>query len=321
MNRRLLEAIKSHQTIGVFSHTRPDGDALGSQIALCIWLEALGKKVYAFNPDPFPPNLEWMQSFFPVQVPDQQSVGECDAYLFLDGNKLDRFGEIASQLDQTSRPRYLIDHHPDPEMHYDEGILRPGTSSTAELVYDLIGTESSVSISPEIAKALYTGIITDTGSLRFDSVRPRTHRVVADLLELGEFSPPLIHEAVYDNNELRHLKLLGAALKKIELFNDNQLATMSVTQAMLDEAGCTYADLEGFVVYPLSLKETKAAFLLYEKDGRIKLSLRSKSSLDVNKLARNFEGGGHPKAAGGWHPGPIEQAVKEIIQEAEKQLG
>ncbi len=320
MNSRLLKALKAHQTIGVFSHARPDGDALGSQVALSIWLKNMGKNIFAFNPDPFPDNLKWMEPFFPVQQPDANVVNQCEAYVFLDGNKLDRFGEVAAQLGSSGRPCYMIDHHPDPEMEFDDGISRPDIGSTAELVYDLICEHDSSAVTAEMAKALYAGIITDTGSLRFDSVRPQTHRIVADLLESGGFSPPEIHEAIYDNNEIRHLKLLGAALKKIELFNSNQLATMSVTQATLDEAGCTYADLEGFVAYPLSLKQTKAAFLLCEKDGRIKLSLRSKSSLDVNKLARNFEGGGHQKAAGGWHDGPIEQAVKDVVDQASKQL-
>ena len=320
MYKRLLEIIRSHQTIGIFSHLRPDADALGAQIALGLWLKGMGKTVYAFNPDPFPPNLKWMQPYFPVQVPDRKSVASCDACIFVDGNSLVRFGEEAERLEGSGKPLLLIDHHPDPESQFDHEVSVPGLGSASELVYELICEDNPAGITPEISRMLYAGIVTDTGSFRFDSVRPRTHQIAADLLEAGKFAPNEIHERIYDNNELKHLKLLGLTLKNIELFYSNQLATMSVTQTMLDETGCSYEDLEGFVAYPLSLKETKAAFLLCEKDGKVKLSLRSKSALDVNKLARNFDGGGHQKAAGGWHPGPIDQAVQDIIQEAAKQL-
>lgn len=320
MNKQLRDALLSHQTIGVFSHIRPDGDAIGSQIALCIWLEGQGKTVFGFNDDPLPANIEWMKPYFPIKAPDRQNLASCDAYLFVDGNDIKRFGTEAENLYESGKPLYMMDHHPDPEPYFNVSVSVPGKSSTAELVYEFICEDDPSQITPNIAKALYAGVMTDTGSFRFNSVHPSTHRCVAHLLESGGFTPDEIHEAVYDNNELRHLRLLGAAMKNIKLFHSNQLAVMSVTQAMLDESGCQQSDTEGFVSFPLSLKQTKAAFLLYEMDGKIKVSLRSKGTLDVNQVARRFEGGGHQKAAGAWHRGPIEQAVEDIIAVAAEQL-
>lgn len=320
MKKKLLKALKLHQTIGIFSHIRPDGDALGSQTALCLWLQKEGKTVYGFNQDPFPSNLEWMNSFFPIAAPDPDTVEKCDAYLFVDGNQLVRFGTEADKLKNSEKPCYMIDHHPDPETGFDVSVSVPGKSSTAELVYELICEDDADAIDPMIAKSLYTGIMTDTGSFRFNSVAAETHRAIAHLIEAGGFSPNEIHEAVYDNNEVRHLHLLGAALKNIRMFHSNQLATISVTQAMLDEAGCHQSDTEGFVSYPLSLKNTKAAFLLYEMEGKVKMSLRSKNSIDVNKVARRFNGGGHERAAGAWHPGPIEKTAEEVVEIAAQEL-
>ncbi len=320
MKKKLLKALELHQTIGIFSHTRPDGDALGSQVALCLWLQQMGKTVYAFNQDPFPSNLAWMETYFPVNAPDSQNVEKCDAYIFLDGNQLVRFGSEAEKLKKSEKPCYMIDHHPDPDTGFDLSISVPGKSSTAELVYELICEYDSEGINPMMAKALYTAIMTDTGSFRFDSVTAQTHRVIAHLIEAGRFSPNEIHEAVFDNNEVRHLHLLGAALKNVRMFHSNQLATISVTQAMFDEVGCHQSDTEGLVSYPLSLNNTKAAFLLYEMEGKVKISLRSKNTIDVNKVARRFNGGGHERAAGAWHPGPLEKAVDDIVEAAAQEL-
>ena len=216
---------------------------------------------------------------------------------------------------------WMIDHHPNPADEFDIAISVDDVSSTCELIYGLYEEHNPDQIDSVVAKALYTGIITDTGSLQFESVSPRTVAIVADLLERGNFRPNEVVEVIYSNKTLPQMRLLSMSLETIQLFEDNQIAVMSVTQEMLEETGTTNADCEGFVSYPLSIANIKAAVLVKDfYDEGIRISLRSRSAVDVNVWARQLGGGGHRKAAGAWHEGPREKAIEEIVKIGAKQL-
>jgi phosphoesterase RecJ-like protein len=186
-------------------------------------------------------------------------------------------------------------------------------SSTAELVYRIYKATSLDHISREAAIALYTGIVTDTGSFRFDSVSPATHRAAADLLQLGGFKPNIVHEKLYDQRTSNQYALLGNALSGMQFYAGGRLGTIHVTEAMFRDSGTSYEDTEAFVSYPMSVKGVEAAVIFIEHEGRIKLSFRSKTQLDVNVWARQFEGGGHAKAAGGWTDGPLDDAIRRVL--------
>lgn len=317
----LINSIKSHKKIGVFSHIRPDGDAIGSLIAFCLWLEKNDIQVYGFNDDPPSHNTGWLTDFFQIRKPDKETVDTCDAYVFLDGNIPYRFGRFGQYTIDTGKPCYLIDHHPDPVPVYHYTYSVESASSTAELIYEIMDEAGDLDlIDTGIAKAIYTGLMTDTGSFRFDSVTPKVHSIVADLLRRGRFVPNEVHELVYDHRTLNQMRLLGMVLKTIELYADNQISTITVTQEMLEATGCTYDDTEGFIAYPLSINGVKAAVLFCELDGKVKLSLRSKSGIMANVWARIFGGGGHKRAAGAWHPGPLDKAKKDVIETGEELL-
>ncbi|HKJ30195.1 MAG TPA: bifunctional oligoribonuclease/PAP phosphatase NrnA [Balneolales bacterium] len=321
MLTELIKSIKSHKRIGVFSHIRPDGDAIGSLIAFCLWLQKNDIAVYGFNDDGPVHNTVWLTEYFPIQKPDKEAVDKCDAYVFLDGNIPYRFGRFGQYTLDTGKPCYLIDHHPDPVPVYDFVYSVESASSTAELVYQVFEESGDLElIDTGVAKAIYTGLMTDTGSFRFDSVSPRVHDIVADLMRRGHFTPNEVHELVYDRRTLNQMRLLGRVLKTIELYADNQISTITVTQEMLEATGCTYDDTEGFIAYPLSINGVKAAVLFCEMDGKVKLSLRSKCGLLANTWARIFGGGGHKRAAGAWHPGPLSKAKKDVIEAAEELL-
>ncbi|HKJ44928.1 MAG TPA: bifunctional oligoribonuclease/PAP phosphatase NrnA [Balneolales bacterium] len=321
MLTELINNIKSHNKIGVFSHIRPDGDALGSLVAFCLWLKKNDIEVYGFNDDGPSHNTEWLLEFFPIQKPDKAAVDECEAYVFLDGNLPYRFGRFGEYTIQTGKPCYLIDHHPDPDPAYWLSYSVESASSTAELVYEVISESGDLDlIDTAIAKSIYTGLMTDTGSFRFDSVTPRVHTIVADLLRRGDFKPNEVHELIYDHRTLNQMRLLGMVLESIELYADNQISTITVTKEMLEATGCTYDDTEGFIAYPLSINGVKAAVLFCELDDKVKLSLRSKSHILVNVWARIFGGGGHKRAAGAWHQGPLEKAKKDVIEAGEELL-
>lgn len=322
MFEEFIKKIGESRKIAVFSHIRPDGDCIGSQIALCRFLSRNGFDVQAYNDDDVPANMKWIAKSFPIQKPDEEAFKESDFIIVLDGNALKRFGVMAEWQEAAQKPGAMIDHHPDPEDLFDLQYSVPEASSTCELIYKLIMEENPDDIDRETAMALYMGIITDTGSLQFDSVTPETVEVVADLLRRGEFKPNEVIEKIFSTKSIRQYKLLSRSLATIELFEDNQIAVMSVTQKMLEETGTTNSDTEGFVSYPLSIAGVKAAILVKDlnEDG-IKMSLRSRSDyVNVNEWARELGGGGHKKAAGAWHPGPLDKAIRETIQIGKKQI-
>jgi phosphoesterase RecJ-like protein len=325
MFKEFISELQNYKSIGVFSHLRPDGDCIGSQVALCRWLEAYGWEAHAFNDDDVPPNMKWLAEFRAIEKPDAESVSQLDALIMVDGNMPSRFGMISELYESHSLPLFMIDHHPDPEDVFKVSVSVPGASSTCELIYKLY-EESDITLINEVtAKALYAGIITDTGSLHFDSVTPETVEIIADLLRRGDFKPNEVIEKIYSNRTINQFMLLSKALGTITMFEDNQVAVMHVTQEMLAETGTSNVDTEGFVSYPLSISGVKVAIIFKDlKDEGIKMSLRSRSSVDVNQWARKLGGGGHKKAAGAWHPGPLQKAIndtielgKELIEESE----
>ncbi|MEX0685773.1 MAG: bifunctional oligoribonuclease/PAP phosphatase NrnA [Balneolales bacterium] len=320
MIAKLSQQLKTHQCLAIFSHVRPDGDAIGSQVALCLWCKKHGIEVKGFNDDEPQENLKWLCEIYPIVKPDKEYLKGCDGIVFLDGNSPDRFGGLGGYVKSLNKPIYLIDHHPDPDDIYEIAYSVPDATSTAELVYHLFQQNDLDMIDGQIGRALYTGIMTDTGSFRFDSVTYKTHLILADLIKRGNFSPDEIHQRIYDDRSINQLHLLGMCLKRIKLHVNNQIASMTVTEDMLTQTGCTYSDLEGFVSHPLSINGVKTATIFCELEGKIKMSLRAKSDVDVNLIARKFEGGGHKKAAGAWHSGPLAEAVKDVVQAAESQL-
>ncbi len=321
MFETFLSKINNHRKIGVISHIRPDGDCIGSQIALCRWLRDNGYSATAFNDDDIPENLHWMLPFYRIEKPDETLFDECDLFILVDGNATHRFGAFADWLENNPRPVWIIDHHPNPDDGFEVAISEVKASSTCELIYQLYEEHDINQIDEETAKALYTGIITDTGSLQFDSVTPQTVEITANLLRIGGFKPNEIAEAIYSNKTIAQIKLLGLSLETIELFENNQIAIMCVTPEMLQDTGTTYSDCEGFVNYPLSIENVKAAILLKDHgDEGVRMSLRSRSSVDVNIWARKFGGGGHKKAAGAWHKGPLKTAIKEVVSIGSNQL-
>jgi len=320
MFAELVEKLKGHNTVGVYSHIRPDGDCIGAQVALCLWLQKNDIKAYAFNDDEVPLNLQWMTDYFPIEHPEEETLDACDAFILVDGNTAKRFGSYAEYVDDNPKPTYMIDHHPDPDDGFDLSISVESASSTCELIFHIFLQNDIKQVDKPVAKSLYTGIITDTGSLQYDSVTPETLTVASELLRRGDFRPNEVAEIVFGNKRMNQLRLLGKALGTVQLFENNQIAIMYVTKNMLDETNTTNDDCEGFVAYPLSVSGIKAAVLFKDLGGGIKMSLRSKSELDVNKWAREIGGGGHKKAAGAWHPGPLEKAIEEVIEVGARQL-
>lgn len=318
----ILPLIRKHEHFLVTTHLRPDGDALGSQIALGRFLHNLGKSVTMINSDRPPYMLEWMPGADDVQVfegtfEQHKAIAEADVAFVLDTNAEERLGTVGTKVRNAGMTTVLVDHHMDPEPWFDVSFVRDQAAAAAVLVYEIIDAINPDLIDTAIATALYTGMMTDTGSFRFSSVTPDLHRIVADVLERGNIQPAPIHEQLFDRKSMPALRLLGRMLNRIRLRHHDQVAYSVVTQRMVEDTGASWDDKQGFVNYVLSIDGVKAALLFSETNDGAKISFRSEASTRVDEWARSFGGGGHRNASGAYVKRPtFDQAIEDVMDAA-----
>jgi phosphoesterase RecJ-like protein len=318
----VLALVREHDRFFVTTHLGPDGDALGSQIALGRFLQKLGKSAAMINSDEADQNLDWMPGAEDVEVFDgsmeqREALANAEVVFVLDTNDEERLGKVGSMVRNASATTVLIDHHLQPEPWFDVEFVRDTAAATGELVYEMIEATDPTLIDAEVATALYTAIMTDTGSFRYSSVTPQLHRVVADILERGGIEPAPIHETIYDRKSMPGLRLLGRMLNRIRLRYDGQLGYSVVTQRMVEDTNASWDDKQGFVNYVLSIEGVKAALLFSEVDDGSKISFRSEADVRVDEWARHFGGGGHRNAAGAYVKRPtFEEVIEDVIDAA-----
>ncbi|MFN6945738.1 MAG: DHH family phosphoesterase [Cytophagaceae bacterium] len=307
--KQIENEIRAASQIVITSHKSPDGDSIGSSLGLLRFIEKLRKNAIICHPDPAPEFLFWLDGVNDILTMqgDSEKVEACmknaDLIFCLDYNASDRLGEDMQQLlDGASCKKIMIDHHLNPADFVDIIVSEPTVCSTAQLIYELVEQSGNRALlDAGIGTPIYLGILTDTGSFRFPSVQPRTHEVLANLLEAG-VKHYQVHEYLNDNNTLGRLRLQGYAMsEKMEVMEEYQIVIISLTEEELKRFDYQKGDTDGLVNMGLSIKGIKAAIFLAEKDGKIKMSFRSKGSENpVNVLAgENFEGGGHANASGG----------------------
>ena len=317
------ELLASPKNIVIIGHKNPDGDALGSCLGLSFFLNNLGHNATVLMPNDFPDFLKWMPGADDILIYEKEieksteTLNQVDIIFTLDFNDLSRVGDpLKGVLEESSAKFVMIDHHQQPSNYAIATYSDVKMSSTAEMVYHFIdalaGTEK---LSKEIATNLYTGIMTDTGSFRFSSTSPTTHKVAAKLIETGAESA-IIHQNVYDNNSPERMKLLGVALNNLHLIPELHTAYITLTQSELDENNFRKGDTEGFVNYALSVKGIVFAVIFIEnkQESIVKISFRSKGTFSVNDFARNhYSGGGHINAAGGKSSQDLNKTINEFI--------
>jgi bifunctional oligoribonuclease and PAP phosphatase NrnA len=308
--------------IVVVSHKNPDGDAIGSSLGLYFFLKKLGHETKVIMPNGFPDFLKWMPGCETIIIHEKEVensiavISEADVIFTLDFNSLNRIGSLQEPLEQSSAKFILIDHHQQPDDYAIASYSDTSMSSTAEMVYHFIEALDGLAlIDPEIATNLYTGIMTDTGSFRFSSTTATTHRVIAHLIEAGA-NNAFIHQNIYDTNSPDRMRLLGVALKNLNILPNFNTAYITLTQKELDENNFKKGDTEGFVNYALSVKGINFAIIFIEnkQENIIKISLRSKGDFSVNDFARtHYNGGGHINAAGGRSSYSLNNTITEFI--------
>lgn len=320
-NRR--ELIEAADHIVITAHKSPDGDAVGSSLALLHILEAMGKKCTVILPDPFAAFLQWMPGtegiVFHSESPEkcQELLREAGLIFCLDYNVLHRTGNLAPLLEAEigKTPFILIDHHQQPDTFPDVLISDTSSCSTAQLIYEFAESIGSAELINEVSGAcLYTGIVTDSGSFRFPSVTPKTHQIAASLIEKG-VDHAAIHRAIYDTNKEDRMRLTGYALsEKLVVNRAHKTAYISLSSEELKRFNYESGDTEGLVNQALSINGVNfAAFLRQSKENEVKISFRSQGSFNVNQFARaHFNGGGHNNAAGAAVQESLEQAINRF---------
>jgi phosphoesterase RecJ-like protein len=304
----IVDAIRTRQRFVLSSHARPDGDAIGSQLAMAYALDALGKDVVLINKDPVPGPLRAFPGAGRIVVADRADE-TYDAAIIMECSTLDRTG--VTGLDTSFVIN--IDHHQGNTGYGALNWFDESATACAEMVYDLV-VALGVPMTKTIATHIYVGILTDTGSFHYSAISARTFDICRALVEAG-VEPPRVARAVFDSNTLGRLRLFGAVLSAIELEQNGHLALMRVDQAMVARAGGTYDDTEGLINLPLTVKEIQASVFFKELNASsYRVSLRSKGSIDVASVAKRFGGGGHRNAAGCTVPGDYATARAAVLE-------
>ncbi|PIE99903.1 MAG: DHH family phosphoesterase [Maribacter sp.] len=326
MNPKDIKAIgnllSKPQKIVIVPHKNPDGDAIGSTLALWHYLKNKGQEVHIIAPNNFPKFLKWMPGHDQILIFERENarsmalIDQATVIFTLDFNHLGRIGQMEPALKESNATFIMIDHHQAPSDYAQYMYSDVLMSSTCEMVYNFIAfLGDDDKITPEMANCIYTGIMTDTGSFKYPSTTSRTHTIVAALIDKGAENTKA-HNMVYDTNTPNRLHLLGCALKNMVILKDYNTAYITLSQDELDTYDYQKGDTEGFVNYGLTLQGICFAVIFIEnkEEGIIKISFRSEGGFSVNEFARkHFNGGGHTNAAGGRSDIPLQETTEYFI--------
>lgn len=309
--KKAIDIIKKYNKFLIVSHKYPDGDSIGSQIALALGLLKIGKKAYIYNEDPPTDRYSRFKRINLIHT-DKKDFDE-EVILALDSAELNRIGFIKDEIDFT-KPIINIDHHISNEKFGDINIVKPYYSSTAEIIYELLNRLTE--LDKEIATYLYIGILTDTGSFRYPNTTSHSLRVASKLVNYGVVASQ-VSEFIWFTDPPARIKLLGAVLQNITLHD--KFSIMYVTKNMLKNHGANEEDTNEFVDYGLTIKNVKATAMIKEREGGIlKVSLRSRNDVSVQELASEYGGGGHKTAAGFTYKGDLKILKKELEEKLER---
>lgn len=304
--------IADSQRILFFMHVQPDGDSIGSTLGMIRSLKQMGKEAIMVGVDPIPRLFHYLPGWDTLYIPWQQVEGEWDLSCFLDCGDLKRVGD-ALPVVALGKKTLNVDHHTTNMAYAEYNYLDFSAAAVGELAYRLL-REIGAPIDTETALCLYTSLVTDTGGFRYDSTGPSTHRVAAELIELG-VRPYEVASAIFENESPARLALLARALDTLRVDESGKVAYMVVTREMMERAGASDDEIEGIVNYARSISGVEVGILFKEApDGRVRVGLRSRRTVDVGAIAVSFGGGGHARASGCTFLVPIEQAVEQVLQ-------
>ena len=306
--QQIRDDIRRRQRFLITSHARPDGDSIGSQLAMAYALDALGKDVRIVNADAAPEHYLEFPGMERIEITRQVDEG-ADALIVMECSDLGRTGVAGLEGNHIIN----IDHHAGNRMYGALNWFDESAAACGEMVFDLIRA-LEVPLSFEIATHIYLAILTDTGSFHHSNITPRTFEICRQTVEAG-VNPAAMARRVFDSNSFGKLKLIGALLDRMELVDEGRLAVLYLDDQMLEECGCTHNDTEGLINLPLTAREIQAViFFKVSAAGEVRVSMRSKYDVDVRRVANEYGGGGHKNAAGFTVSGEPSDVRPQILQ-------
>jgi phosphoesterase RecJ-like protein len=309
--QRIVEAIRMRRRFVISSHVRPDGDSIGSSVAMALALTALGKEARVVHADPAPAPFATFPGVADIAVAPEAPDG-FDAAIIMECGDLGRTG--VSGLDRFFVIN--IDHHPGNTGFGDLCWFDPAAAACAEMVFDLIEALDAP-FTKQIATQIYLGILTDTGSFHYSGISPKTFAICKAALEVG-VDPQAVARQVYDNNNMGRLRLFGAVLNGMQIDPTGRIAVIHLDHATMQATGATYEDTDGLVNQPLTVREIVAVVFFKQIEGNeYRVSMRSKGDVDVGAVAKGYGGGGHKNAAGCTVGGPIDDLKATFVEKIE----
>jgi phosphoesterase RecJ-like protein len=319
-----ISLFEQSRTFVLTTHVNPDGDGLGSEIALAEWLSNQGKSVMIINYSATPGIYIFLDVHQRVLQytagRDDAAIAGADVIVVLDTNQPERLRTMQDPVLKSPAVKLVIDHHLEPHPFADHYLIDDDATSTGEIMYRLLSRMGHDSFTPLIADNLYCAIMTDTGSFRYPRVDADIHRIVADLIERGA-DPVAVYSNVYERWSNGRIHLLGEMLAGMQTTENGMLAHVSVTQEMLRRTGTAEVDTDNFTIYPMSVEGVLVGILFLELKDGVKISVRSRGAIPINELAKEFGGNGHLNAAGArLHHGSLEEVRNAVVRAAAKYL-
>jgi phosphoesterase RecJ-like protein len=313
--------IQEHDHILIVSHVNPDGDAIGSTLAMGHLLRSLGKSYVMANEGKTPQRFAFLNSFEHIKdLSEQILTGPVSAIITVDVADYDRLGNL-EHLNLEHLPVLNIDHHPTNTLFGLHNVIQTTAASTTEILFDLIQQHFNSHICDKLAEALYTGLLTDTGGFRYSNTSEAVLTKASQLISYG-VNPARIAEHCLETISLPYIQLLKQSLLSLSLHGKQRIAMMQVTLEDMAQSQAQKDDVDGLVSYPRNIEGVEIGVLLKEvKPGEVKVSLRSKHIVDVSQIAQGFGGGGHAKASGYTWFGTLQEAKSELLSKLEEALG
>jgi phosphoesterase RecJ-like protein len=315
----LAGRIRKARSVVLGTHINADGDGLGCEIALWHFLRSLGLEPSIVNNEPVPDKYLFLNGHEAIEIYDpgrhSELIRNADLFVMLDNSSVERLALLRPDVEAARGLKVCIDHHSTINPFWDLNCVDTAACASGELIHELIGHMGG-EITPEIAEALYVAYVTDTGHFRFSKTTASSHRVVAELMEIGRICPSRIHGEIYEKTAGGMAILTGIALSGLRFTSDRRIAWMRMTNRQVSDCEAEEEDTGDLVNHCLSIRGVQAGALFREMpDGKIKVSLRSKGNIDVHILAARHNGGGHRNAAGILMPVSLPEAERVVIEE------
>ena len=320
---QIVPLLKQARSVAITTHINADGDACGSAAAMTLLLTQMGMQAHVVNPTPWPQLFGFLLT---DDVTDRTADGAAalrgiDALLVLDVSEMKRLGQLAPAVRSLKVPRIVLDHHVAGDDPAGTVLLTDESAcATGELVFD-VARALGLTITSDIANALYAAILTDTGGFRYSNTSPRAHVIAAELMRAG-VDPEQMFRRIYASLSMGRLHLLRDSLHLLGVDTEHGIAWISVTADALERYDVSPEDLDGIVEHPRSIAGTRLALFFRDLGyGKVKVSFRSSGDVDANLLARQFGGGGHARASGALIPGTLDDVRERVLEAARLHVG